>query len=82
MTNIYPTGRAELVESIHQPWRATVDECLDRWRMLEPRARAHSYLVVLEGADRRRTLNAQGIAELAARLEGAQGDRPDCRQAW
>ena len=35
-------GPAELVESIHQPWKATVIECLRRWRALPPPIRAQS----------------------------------------
>jgi hypothetical protein len=58
---------AQLVASIHQPWRASVQECLDRWRRLDAAARASAYLV-LEGPEprRRRTLNAAEIAKLAA----------------
>ena len=61
------TNTAQLVASIHQPWRASVHECLDRWRRLDATAKASSYLV-LEGPEpqRRRTLNAAEIAKLAA----------------
>ena len=62
------TARAELVETIHQPWRATVGECLDRWHQLEPGARAASYLVLIDDAAARRTLNSTRIAELALAL--------------
>jgi len=60
------TATAQLVASIHQPWRAPVHECLDRWRRLDAVARSTAYLVV-EGPEprRRRTLNASAIAELA-----------------
>lgn len=67
---VVPTSRsvtAQLVASIHQPWRATVEECLDRWRRLDAPARASAYLV-LEGPEPnlRRTLNAAEIAKLVA----------------
>ena len=68
MLSIAPGDRAELVESIHQPWKATVGECLTRWHALDRGIRERSYLVVQDGADRRRTLNASHIAELAARF--------------
>ena len=68
MMNIDPNGCAELVESIHQPWRATVGECLRRWRALDMPIRERSYLIVQEGSDRQYTLNARKIAVLAARL--------------
>ncbi len=60
------TATAQLVASIHQPVRASVHECLDRWRRLDAAARASAYLV-LEGPEPslRRTLNASAIAELA-----------------
>ena len=60
------TLSAQLVASIHQPWRAPVHECLERWRRLDAAARASAYLV-LEGPEPsvRRTLNASAIAELA-----------------
>lgn len=61
-------GPAELIESIHQPWKATVAECLRRWRALPPRIRSQSYLVVEERTGIRRTLNAAKIADLAALL--------------
>jgi hypothetical protein len=68
MTSADPNRRAELIESIHQPWKATLGECLSRWRGLAPQVRAQSYLVVEDETRRRRTLNAAKIAELA---EGA-----------
>lgn len=57
---------AQLVESIHQPWRASVPECIERWRRLDAARRANAYLV-LEGPEPslRRTLNAAAIAEFA-----------------
>jgi len=57
---------AQLVASIHQPWRASVRECLDRWLRLDSAARESAYLV-LEGPEPnlRRTLNAAEIAKLA-----------------
>ena len=60
------TATAQLVASIHQPWRASVHECLDRWRRLDDSARATAYLV-LEGPEPsvRRTLNSAAIAKLA-----------------
>ena len=62
----FQTARAQLVASIHQPWRASIPECLDRWRRLDAAARERAYLVV-EGPEpsRRRTLNAAAIARLA-----------------
>lgn len=66
MTHVDPDGRAELIESIHQPWKATLGECLRRWRALDPVTREQSYLVVEDQARRRRTFNATKIAELAA----------------
>ena len=38
------------------------------WRALDAAIRERSFLVLSEGADRRRTLNARKIAELAAEL--------------
>ncbi len=60
------TSTAQLVASIHQPWRASVHECLDRWRRLDAAARESAYLV-LEGPEPsvRRTLNGAAIAKLA-----------------
>ena len=60
------TATAQLVASIHQPWRASVHECLDRWRRLDAAARSTAFLVV-EGPEprRRRTLNAAAIAVIA-----------------
>lgn len=57
---------AQLVASIHQPVRASVRECLDRWLRLDAAAREAAYLV-LEGPEPnlRRTLNASEIAKLA-----------------
>ncbi|WP_293877308.1 MULTISPECIES: hypothetical protein [unclassified Sphingomonas] len=57
---------AQLVASIHQPWRASVHECIERWRRLDGAAQASAYLV-LEGPEpsARRTLNAAAIAALA-----------------
>lgn len=66
MTNVQPTDRAELVESIHQPWKATVGECLHRWHALDPAIRERSYMVLRDDSDRRTTLNAHHIATLAA----------------
>lgn len=62
------TATAQLVASIHQPLRASVHECLDRWRRLDANARAAAYLV-LEGPEPhvRRTLNGAAIAQLALR---------------
>ena len=68
MLTMTRTDRAELIETIHQPWRATVGECLDRWQKLEPYARSASYLVVIGDHAARRTLNAARMAELAAAL--------------
>ena len=66
--------RADLVATIHAPWRATVDECLDRWATLAPGERARSYLVLRGDAGARRTLNAAAIAELAG-LSGSERRR-------
>lgn len=60
--------RAELIESIHQPWKATLAECLQRWKELHPLKRAQSYLVIQEMTGIRRTLNATRIAALAERV--------------
>jgi hypothetical protein len=60
------TDRAELIESIHAPWKATVGECLSRWSRLDPLTRAHSYLVVHGEAGGRVTLNAVKIFALQA----------------
>ncbi|USU05927.1 hypothetical protein NF700_03690 [Sphingomonadaceae bacterium OTU29MARTA1] len=59
------TASAQLVASIHQPWRASVHECLDRWRRMDAAAQASAYLV-LEGPEPsvRRTLNGADIARL------------------
>lgn len=64
--------RAELIESIHQPWKATLAECLQRWRGLDPLKRAQSYLVIQEMTGIRRTLNATKIAALA--FDAGAGD--------
>ena len=71
-----PKRGAALVESIHQPWRATLGECLQRWRGLDAQARAACYLV-LDGEEptTRHTLNARRIAELAASLPSGE-ERP------
>lgn len=70
MTTLEPNRRAELVASIHSPWRATIAECLLRWTSLDGATRAHSYLVI-EGDEpgARHTLNSSGIAELAAQCD-------------
>ena len=59
------SARADLVASIHAPWQATVGECLDRWKALDPAERSRSYLVLRGEAGARRTLNASAIAKLA-----------------
>ena len=56
---------AELIRSIHQPWRASLGECLRCWSALDAAAQARSYLVLRGEAGLRRTLNARAIAELA-----------------
>lgn len=68
MNTIDPDAGAALVASIHAPWKATVRECLARWSTLDAPAREYSYLVVQEGGDRRRTLNAHAIGELCTQL--------------
>lgn len=72
MIAVEPNRPAQLVASLHAPWRATVAECLTRWADLDRDARARSYLV-LEGDEPgvRRTLNGGRIAELAARLRSS-----------
>jgi hypothetical protein len=60
---------AELIWSIQQPWKASLGDCLSRWRALDPRWRTQSYLVVHGEGDARRTLGAEAIAVLAS--EGA-----------
>jgi hypothetical protein len=57
---------AELVWTLHQPWRASLGECLDRWRALDGAMRQRSYLVVHGPSGARRTLAAAAIAVLAA----------------
>ncbi len=67
MTTIDLDREAQLVESIHQPWKATLGECLQRWRSLDAATRSQSYLVVQGACDEyRQTLNASRIAELAS----------------
>jgi hypothetical protein len=56
---------ADLVFSLHRPLRASLAECLARWRSLDAATRAGSYLVVHGRGDVRRTLAADRIAELA-----------------
>lgn len=63
-----PETEAELVRSIHQPWRAPLRDCLRCWRALDAAAQARSYLVLRGEAGLRRTLNASAIAELAGAL--------------
>lgn len=58
------SAQADLVATIHAPWRATVGECLRRWETLGPTERSQSYLVLRGAAGARRTLNASAIAEL------------------
>jgi hypothetical protein len=60
-----PHSPAELVHSMHQPWRASVGECLARWQSLDDAGRARSYLILHGEAGARRTLRAERIAELA-----------------
>lgn len=66
-----PTTRAELIESIHQPWKATLGDCLQRWDELDPGTRAQSYLVIQDHAGTRLTLNATKIAALKADVSSA-----------
>ncbi len=65
------TDCAELVESIHEPWKATIGECLSRWTRLDPLTRAQSYLVVHGDAGGRVTLNAAKIVALQADVSAA-----------
>lgn len=58
-------AQADLVATIYAPWRATVGECLKRWKALGPNERSQSYLVLRGDGGARRTLNASAIAELA-----------------
>jgi hypothetical protein len=67
-----PDATAELIESIHQPWKSTLADCLRRWNRLDPFTREQSYLVIQEQDGRRRTLHGEGIAELA------KGTAPAC----
>lgn len=72
MTTIDLGREAQLVESIHQPWKATLGECLQRWRALDATTRSQSYLVVQGTRDGyRQTLNASRIAELASTAQQA-----------
>jgi hypothetical protein len=69
MNSCDPTRAAELVSSIHAPWRATVRECIHLWANLDAAERAASYLVVRgDGPGLRQTFNSEGIAELATQL--------------
>ena len=70
MTAPESTRHAQLVASIHSPWRATVAECLARWARLDAADRDRAFLV-LDGAEPeiRHTLNGRQIADLAARME-------------
>ena len=68
-----PSSEAELIRSIHQPRRASLDECLRSWRALDPAAQAQSYLVLRGDAGMRRTLNGRAIAELAAHVPVGHG---------
>ena len=61
-----PHSPAELVFSIHQPWRASVGECLARWRSLDDAGRACSYLILHGEAGARQTLTGERIAALAS----------------
>ncbi|MEG8055051.1 hypothetical protein QP185_20750 [Sphingomonas aerolata] len=63
-----PDNRAELIETIHQPWKATLGECLRRWNGLDPLRRTQSYLVIEKNSGNRLTLNAAMIAIMAERL--------------
>lgn len=63
-----PNASAELIASMHQPWRATVAECLQQWRSLDPRMQSGSYLVLHGKAGLRSTLNGATIADLSNRL--------------
>ncbi|WP_419808573.1 hypothetical protein [Sphingomonas sp.] len=56
---------AELTWTLHQPFRASVADCLLRWHTLDGPARARSYLVLHGQAGLRRTLDAEHIADLA-----------------
>lgn len=61
---------AQLVESIHQPWAASLHDCLHRWRRLDPPRRQRCYLVIHGPQPAiRRTLNGRQIADLAASLD-------------
>lgn len=69
MLIVEPTRPAQLVAGIHTPSRATVGECLARWRGLDAITRAHSYLVVEDDYPGvQRTFNGRAIANLAAQL--------------
>jgi hypothetical protein len=60
---------ARLVESLYQPARSTVSECLARWHGLEPHAQVRCYLIIDgEQVGARQTLNGGQIAELSIRL--------------
>ncbi|MBB5712414.1 hypothetical protein FHT02_003673 [Sphingomonas xinjiangensis] len=67
MLTVDPDEPAELIESIHQPWKATLAQCLHRWSGLDKLSRAQSYLVIQGCIGNRRTLNAAGIAASANR---------------
>ena len=63
---------ARLVDSLYQPGRSTLGECLTRWRALELHARERCYLVV-EGVEpgMQQTMNSRQIAELSSSLRPA-----------
>lgn len=60
---------ARLIDSLYQPCRSTLGECLARWRALRPESRERCYLVV--DGDKpasRHTLSGEQIADLSARF--------------
>lgn len=66
MIVVEPSRPAELVASIHSPWRASVAECVLRWTSFDDRTRAQSYFVVRgDEPGARHTFNGDRIAELA-----------------
>ncbi len=67
MIVVEPNRAAQLVAGIYSPRRATVEDCLAQWALLDGGAKTESYLVI-DGSTpgQRHTLGSAGIAALAA----------------
>jgi hypothetical protein len=67
MSSLNLNATAALVESIHAPWRDTVEGCLSKWAGLDERTRSRAYLVVDTGSSgRKRTFNGAEIANIVS----------------